>query len=89
MRAIHDQGETTSLFGGERIAPGCRGRCSSNIGRKTSRSVALGFAALLISFASAATAITARRHVAPESRISGGANFWVAPALAGYEAAIY
>jgi hypothetical protein len=73
MRATHERQIT--LFGGECVAPGYRGRRSgSQIGRRTSRRTATVFAALLIGFASAAAAITVRNGGMTEHNISAGAN---------------
>jgi hypothetical protein len=89
MRAIHDP-QVIALFGGECIPHGYRGRRSgSEISSKTSRRIALAFGALLIGFATAATAITAHRHTTSEPKISAGANLMVVPASSGFEAAIY
>jgi hypothetical protein len=89
MHAIHDP-QVVALFGGECIPHSYRGRRSgSQIRSKTSRRIAVAFGALLIGFATAATAISIHRHVAPEPRISAGANLMVAPASHGFDAAIY
>lgn len=75
MRATHDQ-QVVALFGGERIAPGCRGRRSgSNVNKRMSRQLAMVFGALLIGCASAATAYTVRQSATPERNIAAGANF--------------
>jgi hypothetical protein len=82
--------QVIALFGGEAIAPGYRGRRSgARMDSKASRRIAIGFAALVISFTTAATAITARRQVAAEPHISAGANLIAGPGLAGFESAIY
>jgi len=73
MRATQDHEIT--LFGGECVAPGYRGRRSgSQIGRQSSRRMAIVFGVLLVGFASAATAITVRQANVDERNISAGAN---------------
>jgi hypothetical protein len=73
MRAIHERQAT--LFGGECITPGYRGRRSgSQISKQASRRMAVAFGALLIGFASAATAITVRHTGVVERHVSAGAN---------------
>ena len=79
MRATQEHEIT--LFGGEHIASGYRGRHSgSEISKQTSRRMAVVFGGLLIGFASAATAITVRQShspVADRNNISAGANLSV------------
>ena len=76
MRAIHEREIT--LFGGECVAPGYRGRRSgSEISKQTGRRMAIVFGVLLIGFASAATAITLRHSVVADRNISAGANLSV------------
>jgi hypothetical protein len=76
MRATQEQEIT--LFGGECLAPGYRGRRSgSEISKQTGRRTAIAFCALLIGFASAATAITVRHSAGPDRNISAGANLSV------------
>ena len=73
MRATHEREIT--LFGGECVASRYRGRRSgSQIGKQTGRRMAIVFGALLIGFASAATAITVRHAGVTERNISAGAN---------------
>jgi hypothetical protein len=73
MRATREQEIT--LFGGERIAPGYRGRRSdSQISKQTGRRTAIVFGVLLIGFASAATAITVRHSAMTERNVSADAN---------------
>jgi hypothetical protein len=76
MRATHEREIT--LFGGESVARGYRGRRSgSQISRQTGRRTAIIFGALLLGFASAATAITARHPTAIDRNVSAGANLSV------------
>jgi hypothetical protein len=64
-----------TLFGAECVASGYRGRrTGSQIGKQTSRRMAIVFVALLMGFASAATAITVRHAGVTERNISAGAN---------------
>jgi hypothetical protein len=94
MRATHDQ-QVIALFGGERIAPGYRGRRNSvQIATRVSCRIAIAFAAALIGFATAATAITVRYSAHPEpselanaragANLAGGVSGSV-----GFEAALY
>jgi hypothetical protein len=72
MRATH---EREIAFGGECFALGCRGRRSgSQINLKIGRRIAILFGALLIGFASAATAITIRHSAVTDRNVSAGAN---------------
>jgi hypothetical protein len=88
MRATHDQPVTT-LFGGERIAFGCRGRRSgSHLNKRMGRRLAVVFGALLIGCASAATAYTVRQSTMPERNIAAGANF-TAPASSYLASALW
>jgi hypothetical protein len=88
MRAIQDQQVT--LFDGERIAPGYRGRRSSpQIATKVRTRIAIAFAVALIGFATAATAITVRHSNDTERNISAGANPGIVPGGVGFEAALY
>jgi hypothetical protein len=81
MRATYERQAT--LFGGECVAPGYRGRRSgSQISNQTSRRMAVVFGALLIGFASAATAITVYRPVVTERHVSAGANVNLPTAVA-------
>jgi hypothetical protein len=90
MRATHDQ--QISLFGGERIAPSYRGRRSSQPMPNAIRfRIAIAFAATVIGFTTAATAITIK-HSKPaiERTISPGANLTGrALGSSGFEAALY
>jgi len=88
MHANHDQ-HVIALFGGERVAVGRRGRRSSQMDRRTGHVLAVVLAVLLVGFTTAATAITARRHAAIQAHTSAGANSMIAPAVAGFEAALY
>jgi hypothetical protein len=91
MRATQDK-QVISLFGGECIAPGFRGRRSApQFRQQTSRHLAVVVGALLIGFATAATAITVRTHriAADDFSHSVPANMMVAPQLAGFDAAVY
>jgi hypothetical protein len=90
MRATEDQ-RVITLFSGERIAPGCRGRNNSpQITTKVGCRIAIAFAAALIGFASAASAITLRNSPQPERSITAGANFTSGVAgSVGFEAALY
>jgi hypothetical protein len=91
MRATQNQ-QVIALFGGECITPSFRGRRSApQFSKQTSRRVAVVVGALLIGFATAATAISVTRHRIATDEISQSmpANLMVAPGLAGYEAAIY
>ena len=73
MRATHER--EISLFGGERVAPGYRGRRSgSQIDSQTGRWMAIALGTLLIGFASTATAITVRHASMTERHITAGAN---------------
>lgn len=76
MRATQENEIT--LFGGECVAPGYRGRRSgSEISKQTGRRMAMVIGALLIGFASAATAITVRHSAVADRNISAGANLSV------------
>ena len=90
MRAT-DNHQVIALFGGERIAPGYRGRRHSPlITNKVSCRIAIAFAAALVGFATAATAITVRHAQHTERSMSAGAN--LAGGLSGsvgFEAALY
>ena len=91
MRATQDQ-QVIGLFGGECITPNCRGRRSApQFSKQTSRRVAVVVGALLIGFATAATAITVKRHQIATDEFSQSipANMMIAPGSAGFEAAIY
>ena len=91
MRGTQDQ-QIISLFGGECIAPSFRGRRSApQVSKQTSRRVAVVVGALLIGFATAATAITVTRQQKATNAFSESmpANLMVAPRSVGYEAAIY
>ena len=94
MRATHDQ-QVIALFSGERIAPGCRGRRNNlQIATRVGSRIAIAFAAALIGFATAATAITVRYSTQPEpsefanaragANLAGGVSGSV-----GFEAALY
>ena len=89
MRATHDQ--QISLFGGECVAPGCRGRRNSpQITKKSSTRLAVVFAAAVIGFATAATAISLRHPAPAERSISAGYNLMGGvPGSVGLEAALY
>jgi hypothetical protein len=77
MRAIYDQ-QATTLFGGERIAIGYRGRRSgSNPTQQASRCLSTLFGVLLIGCASAATAYTVHQSAMPARNIIAGANLSV------------
>jgi hypothetical protein len=91
MRAIQNQ-QGIALFGGECISPSYRGRRSApQFSKQTNRRVAIVVGALLIGFATAATAITVRTlRVAPDDfSHSLPANLMVAPGSVGFEAAVY
>jgi hypothetical protein len=91
MRAIKNQ-QVITLFGGECISPSFRGRRRTPpITKQKGRRVAVLVGALLIGFASAATAITETRHPAMTDDFSQGspANLMVAPRSLGFETAIY
>lgn len=89
MRAPQDQ-QVTTLFSGERIAPGYRGRRNSpQIDNKVGRRIALAFAAALLGFATAAAAISVRQSNDIE-RYTAGANMTGGVAgSASFEAALY
>ncbi len=89
MRATHDQ--QISLFGGECVAPGYRGRRNSpQITKKSSSRLAVVFAAALIGFATAATAISVRNSAPTEVSISAGYNLMGGvPGAGGLAAALY
>jgi hypothetical protein len=89
MRANEDQQVT--LFDGERIAPGHRGRRSNlRIATWVFRTrMAIAFAVALIGFATAAAAITVRHSNQSERFISAGANPGGVPGAVGFEAALY
>jgi hypothetical protein len=95
MRSTQDQ-QVIALFSGERIAPGCRGRRNSpQIAKKVSSRIAVAFAAALLGFATAATAITVRYSTTqPEpsefANARAGANLSGAVSGSiGFEAALY
>jgi hypothetical protein len=87
MRATHDQ-EGIALFGGERIAPGYRGRRNSS--QIAIKLIALALAVAFIGFATAVTAIAVRHANETERSISGGGNLaGGVSGSAGFEAALY
>ena len=90
MRATQDQ-QVIALFGGERIAASYRGRRNSpQITKQVRGRIAVAFAAALIGFATAATAITVRHSNDVERSISAGANLiGGVSGSAGFEAALY
>jgi hypothetical protein len=94
MRANEDQ-QVIALFNGERIAPGCRGRRNSpQIATRVRIRIAIAFAAALIGFATAATAITVRYSAHPEppelANVRAGANLsGSVSGSVGFEAALY
>jgi hypothetical protein len=89
MRAHQDQ-QVITLFDGERIAPGYRGRRSNlQIATRVRTRIAIALAAALIGFATAATAITVRQSNQSERFISAGANPGGVPGMVGFEAALY
>ena len=87
MRASHDQ-RVITLFDGEPIAPGYRGRCNSpQIGIKL---IALALAVAFIGLATAATAIAVRHSNDTEWPIRAGGNLaGGVSGSAGFEAALY
>lgn len=89
MRATYDQQIT--LFDGEPIAPGYRGRRTMHVTNKVGARIAIAFAAALIGFTTAATAVTVKRHsISVERHISAGANLMNgAGGSVGFEAALY
>jgi hypothetical protein len=91
MRATEDR-QVIALFGGEQVANGYRGRRSAaQFSKRRTRRAALFFGALLIGFATAATAITVKRHGAGADGFSQGAsaNFLTLPGRVGFEDAVY
>jgi hypothetical protein len=91
MRAAEGR-QVIALFGGEQVADGYRGRRSAaRFSTRRTRRAALLFAVLLIGFATAATAITVKRHGAATDGFSQGvsANFLTLPGRVGFEDAIY
>jgi hypothetical protein len=89
--ANHDQ-NVISLFGGEPIPEGCRGRSNRVIRARPSRWVIATFFAVLFGFSTAATAITFRlKSQAAQTDVHSSlpANF--GPRLLGYgfEEALY
>ena len=89
MRAAHDQQIT--LFDGEPVAPGYRGRRTIQITDKVGARIAIAFAAVLIGSATAATAVTVRHNsVQTERSIGAGANLMGgAGGSVGFDAALY
>jgi len=74
MPATHDQ-QIITLFDGEPIAPGYRGRRTMHVNNQVSGRIAVVFAAALIGFTTAATAMTVKRQSAlVERHIRAGAN---------------
>jgi hypothetical protein len=90
MRATHDQ-QVIALFSGERIAPSYRGRRNRpQLTNKVGCRIAIAFAAALIGFATAATAITVRHSNDTERSSSAGANLMGGVSgSVGFEAALY
>ena len=91
MRATQDR-QVIALFGGECVSPNYRGRRSApQLSKQTSRRVAVVFGALLIGFATAATAITIKRHSTATDGFTPSmpANLMIAPGAGGFEEAIY
>jgi hypothetical protein len=76
--------QTITLFGGECIPQGCKGRRSDpEISSKTNRRAAAIVCALLVGFTTAATAITMHRHTGAVDPISlpGNLTASLEPAL--------
>lgn len=89
MHATHERDIT--LFGGECVAPGYRGRRHPpQIAKATRRRIAIAVAAALIGFATAATAISVRHSDHTGRSISAGYNLTSGvPGSVGFEAALY
>ncbi len=81
MHANHER--QVRLFGGECINPGYRGRrTGTRISKQASRRrLAVIFGALLIGFATAATAFTAGHSGLTEPHVNAGANLNVLPGI--------
>jgi hypothetical protein len=90
MRANHDQ-QVIALFGGDRIAPGFRGRRHSpQVSNKAGYRIGVCLAVALIGFTTAAAAISIRNPAPTERSASAGANLTGGVAgSAGFEAALY
>jgi hypothetical protein len=87
MRATHDQ-QVITLFDGERIAPGYRGRRNSP--QIAIKLIAIAFAAAFIGIATAATAIAVRNANDTERSIRAGGNLaGGVSGSVGFEAALY
>jgi hypothetical protein len=88
---VTDNQQVIALFGGERVAPGYRGRRHDpHFTNKVSCRIAIAFAAGLIGFATAATAITVRHANHTERSINAGANLaGGVSGSVGFEAALY
>ena len=87
----HDQ-NVISLFGGEPIHPGYRGRTKRTIRARPSRWVIATFLAVLFGFSTAATAITFRlKSVAAQTDVHNNLPANYGPRLLGYgfEEALY
>ena len=90
MRATHDP-QVIALFGGECAAPSYRGRRDRpQMTKATRRRLAIAFAAALVGFATAATAISVRHSDHTGRAVSAGYNLTGGvPGSAGFEAALY
>jgi hypothetical protein len=87
MRDNHDQ-RVITLFGGERIAPGYRGRCNSP--QIAIKLIALALGVAFIGLATAATAIAVRHTNDTERSIRAGGNLaGGVSGSVGFEAALY
>jgi hypothetical protein len=87
----HDQ-NVTSLFGGEHIHEGYRGRTSRTIQARPTRWVIATFLAVLFGFSTAGTAITYRlKSVAAQTDVHSSLPANYGPRLLGYgfEEALY
>jgi hypothetical protein len=91
MRATQNE-QVVTLFGGDYVTQGFRGRRSApQLSPQASRRLAVVVGALLLGFATAATAVTVRRHQVATDGFSQStpANLMVAPGSSGFEAALY
>jgi hypothetical protein len=93
MRDFQDH-QVLNLFGGIHASQGCRGRRSQpEVKKRVVTPVVAVLGALLIGFATAATAITIKTHSraqeAEEMSRTLPANLITAPGYSGFEAALY
>lgn len=85
--------QSTTLFNGETLSHGCRGRISRSKTKASNRWSAVVVGLVMLGATSAATAVTAKRVPHLTQVITVGetlsANFFRSPTLGGFEEAVY